>query len=309
METATCFAPATVANVAVGFDVLGFSFDALGDVVSVTRAENTTRDARIVLDGVDGSVAVPADPRRNTATVALRAMAEALGLTGEYRVRLRKGIPLAGGMGGSAASAVGAVVALGALLDEPPPHARLLEWALAGEEAASGARHADNAAACLRGGLVAVVGSEPIGLPVPAGLGCIVLRPHLELETRAQRAMLRRDVPLALHVQQSARLLGFVTACFQSDLGLLGRSARDDLIEPQRAASIPGFADAREAAREAGALVCSISGSGPSLFAWARLADRARVGGAMQGVFTRHGIGCDTWTSDLPGQGARIVSR
>ena len=122
MRTVTCFAPATVANVAVGFDVLGFSIDGVGDVVTVTRTENR----EVVLEEVGGVAEVPQAPDRNTATVALQALCDMLGLPFGFRVRVRKGIPLASGLGGSAASAVGAVVAGNALLDRPMPREALL---------------------------------------------------------------------------------------------------------------------------------------------------------------------------------------
>lgn len=307
MRRAVAFAPATVANVAVGFDVLGFAVEGIGDTVTVTEEGGSGRSVRV--EGVEGAP-VPVDPERNTASVAVRAYLEARGLDGAYAVRVEKGIPLSAGMGGSAASAVGAVVAVNALQESPLPREGLLPYALRGETAASGAPHADNAAPCLFGGLTAVFGDPPevLEVPVPPGLLCVLVHPDVLVDTRTARAGLAKDVPLAAHVRQSGRLAASLVACFRGDLTLLGRALRDELIEPQRAPLIPGFAGVRRAALEAGAIACSISGSGPTLFALAAgrgEAERARD--AMRSAFRAHGTAAEGWISAAGGPGAAII--
>lgn len=266
MESATAFAPATVGNAAVGFDILGFAVEGVGDRVTVARTPS--REVTIGdITGVTGAAEISRDPARNTATVGLIEMISELTLPHGFRVSIEKGIPLGSGMGGSAASAVGAVVAAQALLAAPLGQEALLRYALLGEYIASGSAHADNAAPCLYGGLtLALSDGEIVRVPVPEGIVCILVHPHLQLETRAMRGVLKREVPLVDCVRQSALLAGFISGCYAGDLGRIGKSLSDILIEPQRERFIPGFRAAKRAATEAGALGFSISGSGPERF-------------------------------------------
>jgi len=309
-ESATAFAPASVANVVVGFDVLGFAFGAVGDRVTVTRTAEAGLVRVVAVDGVVPDL--PTDARRNTASVALLALVDAVHPRCGFDVAVHKGIPLGSGMGGSAASAVGAVVAANALLDESLPRESLLGYALAGEQAASGAPHADNAAPCLFGGLVAVVaGDVPrvVPIPVPARVLCVLVHPHLTIETRAARAVLRREIPLGEHVRQSARLAGFLAGCFHDDLELIARSMEDLVVEPQRAGLIPGFAEAKAAALGAGALGFGIAGSGPSVFAWVPSASvAADVVLGVRAALERQGLGVDSWTGPIEPRGAALVA-
>lgn len=305
----TVFAPATVANVSVGFDVLGFALEVVGDRVTVTR----TRTPGVSVRRITGVVPdLPLDPRRNTASVAVQALVDAAAPDAGFEIEIDKGISLGSGMGGSAASAVGGVVAANALLDAPLPTAELLPFAAAGEAAASGAPHADNAAPCLFGGLAAVVSADPlrvVRIPLPASLLCVLVHPHLIIETRAAREVLRSSISLKEHVQQSMRLCGFLAGCHAGDLGLIGRSMVDTLVEPQRSTLIPGFAAARDAARGAGAIGFGIAGSGPSVFAW--VSDRAvaeRVATAVQAAFADADLATDAWVSPIAARGARVVA-
>jgi len=307
---ATAFAPATVANVAVGFDVLGFALDGVGDRVRVSVDEGA-RDP-VTVESITGVVTdLPTDPRRNTAAVAAGKMIEALDLGVGLRIALDKGIPLGSGMGGSAASAVGAVVAANGLLAEPLSLESLLPFALEGEAAASGAPHADNAAPCLFGGMTAVVATDPlriVEIPTPAGLACVLVRPELRIDTREARAALRAEVPLELSVAQSMRLTGFLVGCHRGDIDLVGQSMEDLIAGPQRATAITGFDAAREAALAAGALGFAIAGSGPSVFAWVRsIDDAASVESAVRGAFTSHGVLSQGWVSCLGCAGAHLV--
>jgi len=309
---AVAFAPATVANVAVGFDVLGFALEGVGDRVRVHLDDRL--DSPVVVDEIGGGVdGVPSDAERNTAAVALRAMIDGLGLRQRFRLGLWKGIPLGSGMGGSAASAVGAVVAANELLDRPLERADLLRFALVGEAAASGAPHADNAAPCLFGGLTAVVDPAPpriIDLPVPDGLVSVVVRPELRVDTREARAGLARDVPLERFVEQTMYLTGFLAGCFRGDVDLLGSSMRDLVAGPQRAERIVGFEAAREAAVRAGAIGFSVAGSGPSVFAWVRDGDDVgAVERAIVAAFEREKIPARSWASRLGCAGAHVLPR
>ncbi len=306
MTEATAFAPATVANVAVGFDILGFALDGVGDTITVARTEGAS--GVLLAPNEDG---LPSDPLRNTASVAALAMLEGESIAGRFHIRVEKGIALGSGMGGSAASAVGAVVALNAFLESPLGPAALLPYALAGEAVASGAPHADNVAPCLFGGLVASVPGNPgpriVQIPPPPGIECVLVRPHVSVRTAESRAALPSSIPLELHVRQSARLAGFLSACFRRDRDALADSMRDEVVEPHRAAAIPGFHDAQAGALEAGALGCSISGSGPAVFAWTDPPHAAAVEAALVAAFSRAGVASDAWRSPVGAAGARRV--
>lgn len=305
--SATAFAPASVGNVAIGFDILGFSVDALGDRVTARRT--STRGATIA--SIGGVVAdLPLEPARNTAGRALLALLEARPQAFGIEITIDKGIPLGSGLGGSAASAVGAVVAANALLDQPCTPIELLKFAMQGEAVASGSLHVDNIAPSLFGGLVLTVGIDHPRvkqIPVPAGVRAVIVHPHLSLSTKEARAILRRSVDLSDFVWQTANLAGFISGCYTNDLDLIRESLEDVVIEPQRQALIPGFAGVRQAALAAGALGCSISGAGPTLFAWSPTSTAEPVREAMCTAFAHERVGVDAWITDIAARGARLL--
>ena len=306
-DRALAFAPASVGNVAVGFDVLGYSAPFTGDRVRAART--AARGVRIA--GISGIVVdLPVAVERNTAGTAVAAMAEALDLDFGFELTIEKGIPLGSGLGGSAASAVAAVVAANALLDRPLDPLRLLKFAMQGEQVASGTAHIDNIAPSLYGGLVLCVGIDDPHIkqiPVPSIVRSVLVRPHRILETRGARAILGRSVTLSDVVWQQANLAGFVAGCFTADLPLIAASLEDVLIEPQRKSLIPGFQAVKNAAMSRGALGCSISGAGPTMFAWAEdvKADEIRAG--MVDAFRAEGITSDAWITRIEPVGAKIV--
>ena len=306
-ERATAFAPASVGNVAIGFDILGFSVDALGDRVSVARRPQPGVEIRAV-SGIAGEL--PREPRDNTAGRALLALQEALDPGFGFILEIDKGIPLGSGLGGSAASAVGAVVAANALLPRPCERLELLKFAMAGEVVASGAKHVDNIAPSLYGGLVLTVGiDEPRvkQIPVPTGVRAVIVHPHMFLATARARAILKRSVELSDFVWQTANLAGFISGCYTNDLDMIRASFEDVVIEPQRQALIPGFQDVRRGAMEAGALGCSISGAGPSMFAWAVEERALAVLAAMRRAFEAKGLATDGWAVEVRSAGARVI--
>ncbi len=301
------FAPATVANVGIGFDILGHTVEAVGDRVRLSRIEEPEVRIRAVT-GVAGNL--PVDPGSNTAGRALQAMRAALGLRFGFEAEIEKGIPLASGMGGSAASAVAAVVAANALIEEPAPRLKLLTFAMEGEIVASGSVHVDNIAPCLFGGLVLTVGIDHPRvkqIPVPASIRCVLVHPHMHLGTREARAVLKSDVTRSDFVWQSANLAGFISGCYSNDLDMIRDSFNDVIIEPQRQNLIPGFKDVQRAAMSHGALGCSISGAGPAIFAWTELQHAEAVRAVMTAAFSAHGLESDSWISSLDNAGARVV--
>lgn len=306
-DHAVAFAPASVGNVAVGFDVLGYSAQVAGDRVRAVR----TNTPGVRIAAVTGVVIdLPIEFDRNTAGMAAAAMAEALAFDFGVELTIEKGIPLGSGLGGSAASAVAAVVAVNALLDEPVDNLRLLRFAMRGEMVASGTAHIDNIAPSLYGGLVLSVGIDNPHIkqiPVPAVVRSVLVRPHRVLETRGARAILGRTVALSDVIWQQANLAGFVAGCFTSDLSLIAASLEDVMIEPQRKALIPGFQVVKDAAMSSGALGCSISGAGPTMFAWAEDVKAEAVRGAMVAAFRQEGSSCDAWITAIEPIGATIV--
>jgi homoserine kinase len=306
-DEALAFAPASVGNVAVGFDVLGHSMSAVGDRVSARR----TSERGVRIRRIGGVVCdLPLDPAQNTAGVAVAALLEGASIDYGCELTIEKGIPLGSGLGGSAASAVAAVVAANALLREPRDKLSLLKCAMRGEKVASGALHADNVAPSLYGGLVLTVGIDDphvTQIPVPHGVCAVLVHPHIELPTRKSREVLSRMVPLSDVVWQQANLAGFLVGCFTRDLHLIRVSLEDVVIEPQRRGLIPGFDDVKSAAKAHGALGCSISGAGPAIFAWAEDATAPAIRDAMVAAFGAHGLECDAWIAPIAGEGARLV--
>jgi homoserine kinase len=227
-----------------------------------------------------------------------------------FELDIEKGIPLGSGMGGSAASAVAAVVAANALLHAPAPQLQLLKFAMEGEIVASGAAHIDNIAPCLYGGLTLTVGIDNPRvkqIPVPRGLRCVLVHPHMYLGTREARAILNINVSRSDYVWQSANLAGFISGCYSNDLEMIRDSFNDVIIEPQRHSLIPGFKDVQRAAMSAGALGCSISGAGPAIFAWSAFQHAEAVRGAMVAAFAAHDLQSDSWVSLMQNYGARVV--
>jgi homoserine kinase len=304
----TAFAPASVANVAIGFDILGFSVDALGDRVTLTR----TAKPGVVIKSIRGVVEdLPLDADKNTAGQALLALIAERKLSFGFEMEIEKGIPLASGLGGSAASAVAAVVAANAMLDEPMTRTELLKVAMEGEAVASGSRHADNISPSLFGGLVLTVGIDNPRvkqIPVPEVIHAVIVHPHLQVSTKQARAILSRTVNMSDFVWQTANLAGFISGCYTNDLDLIKASLEDVIIEKQRQVLIPGFMDVRAAAMDKSALGCSISGAGPTVFALCLERDTRAVRDAMVQAFANHSIGTDKWIVAVQSGGAHVVA-
>ncbi len=302
-------APASIGNLGVGFDVLGAALP--GPLDELVARRSATPGVEVVAIRGDGG-RLPREAELNTAAVAAAAVLARAGAGGGLTLELTKGIPLAGGLGSSAASAVAGALAADTLIGAGLGTADLLACALAGERAGCGADHGDNIAPCLLGGIVLVRGLDPVDavrLPVPAGLAAAVLHPPVELETRAARAALGTTVRLADAVAQWADLGAFVAALHAADWELLRRALRDHIAEPRRASLVPGFHAIQRAARDAGALGCSLSGSGPSIFALCRGLDRAvSVGDAMRAALAAAtGLEGDLFVGPIARTGARVV--
>jgi homoserine kinase len=304
----TAFAPASAANVAIGFDILGFSVDVLGDSVTIERTEKPG----VSITGATGVVTdIPRDPEKNTAGRALLAMQQALSPGFGFAASIHKGIPLGSGLGGSAASAVAAVVAANALLDKPLSKIELLKFAMQGEAVSSGSLHVDNISPSLFGGLVLTVGIDNPRvkqIPVPNGIRAILVHPHLFLSTKAARGILKHDVTMSDFIWQTANLAGFISGCYTNDLDMIRASFEDVVIEKQRSQLIPGFDSVRQGAIDQGALGCTISGAGPTMFAWSLDSDAPKVRDAMVAAFKAAGKETDAWIVPITSTGAHVVA-
>jgi len=310
MSGVTAFAPATVSNVACGFDVLGFALHEPGDEVTASWTDGVgVRIEEIVND----QGRLPRDAAKNTAGVAAAALLRTLGERRGVALSIKKGLPLSSGLGGSAASAVAAVVAVDALAGAKSSLETLLACAFDGERDGAGSAHADNIAPSLFGGFVLVRTPNPpeiIRLPVPRGLTAVVVHPDLEIQTSKARELLGTTVPLGAAIRQWANVGALVDALHRGDFAQLSRSLEDSVAEPRRASLLPGLAEIKAAAADAGALGASFSGSGPSLFALCPTHDVAtRVADAMTATVTAR-LGCtsQTYVSAIAEHGARVVA-
>jgi homoserine kinase len=313
-EEIRVFAPATVANVACGFDALGFALGQPGDeVVARRHSGRGLRISRITGDGGKLPLAV----EKNTAGVSALALLEAAGYEDAQAIQpgieleIHKQMPLGSGLGSSSASSVAAVVAVNALLGEPFTRRELLPFAMLGEKAACGVPHADNVAPSLLGGFVLVRSYAPldvIRLPWPDQLYCSVVHPHVEILTEDARNVLRRRIRLEDAVVQWSNLGGLIAGLYEKDYRLIGSSLNDIIFEPVRSLLIPGFDLMKQAAMQHGAIGCSISGSGPSVFALAEGEESAQVAGkAMQAALSEAGLESDRYISAVNASGAIIL--
>lgn len=261
------FAPATIGNVGPGFDVLGLAIEGLGDIISAEPTEGVFEIAAVT--GRDAAL-VPLDPDKNAVSIAAKALLELRQVKGGLRISIEKGLPISGGMGGSAASSVAGALAASAVygLDASPKE--LMDAALAGEAAVSG-RHLDNIAPCVLGGLSLVRDQDSfdvLSLPIAADWWVAVCTPDIKLETKTARAVLPLSSERREWVRQMANTAALVHAFSVGDEGLLQRSLQDVFAEPRRAPLIPRFYEVKQAALSVGgALGCSISGAGPTIFA------------------------------------------
>ena len=309
-EWITAFAPASIGNVAVGFDMLGLALEGAGDRV-LARRTNDDRVTVLEVRGLDGELHpyLSTAAESNTASIAAQAFWDDHGDRGSVELKVHKGVPLQSGMGSSAASAVAAVVAANGLLDTPLPVETLLPYALAGEKFASGGLHADNVAPSLLGGLVLcpqVLLPQVVHLPAPTGISAALIHPDLQVNTAQARRGLARSYSTKLWLEQQGLLAGFIAACHAGDIDLIARTLRDVIIEPQRKDNVPCFDVVKAAAERGGALGCSLSGSGPSIFALCRTSDARNIASAMEQACRSQGIGCESWVSPMDAPGARI---
>ncbi len=305
MDEISVLAPATVSNVVCGFDCLGFALSEPYDEMTVRKTRERT--VRIINRDDYG---LPTDAAQNVAGVALHALLDAANVDFGFEVEITKHIKPGSGIGSSAASACGAVVAANRLLDDRFSKLELVEFAMAGEMLASGSRHADNLAPCIYGGFTLVRSTEPLDiveLDFPS-LFATVIHPQIEIKTSEARAILPKQVPLVDAIRNWSNLGSLVAALAKGDYGLISRSMEDTIVEPVRKSLIPKFDEVKAASLVAGALGGGISGSGPSIFMLGKtkeIAENTEV--AMRRIYSETGIEFNTYTSSIHIEGVRFI--
>ena len=308
MDSIKVFAPATVANVTCGFDVLGFAVENPGDEIIVKACAKPG----VVIKEIKGDAGrLSHSVHENTATISILNYLDHLEMDAGLEVYLHKKMPFGSGLGSSAASAVAGVFAVNELLGQQLDTEALLKFALEGERVASGSAHADNVAPSLLGGFVLIRSYDPldiIKIKTPEKLHAVIIHPEIEINTKDARNILKKNVPIKSAIRQWGNVGGLIAGLTMNDFGLISRSMEDVIIEPVRSMLIPGFDQVKSSAMEAKALGCGISGSGPSMFALSTDADQAiEIGKAMKNEFEQIGIKSEIFISKINQQGPIIL--
>jgi homoserine kinase len=306
MKEVKVYAPATIANIVCGFDVLGLCLTEPSDIMHVKLLE----EKKVIIHSADG-YNLPSDPAENTAGAPLLAMIEEADLRVGFDVTIEKHIKPGSGIGSSAASAAGAVVAANYLLNNIFSKEDLVRFAMFGEKVASGVKHADNTAPCIYGGVTLIRSIFPldiISIPAPK-LFITVVHPQIEVRTSDAREILRKEVLLKDAIRQWGNIAGLVTGFMKNDYELIGRSLEDVIIEPVRSMLIPGFDEVKKVCKEAGALGGGISGSGPSIFMLSKNEATAKnVEAVMQNIYNKIGLAYHTYLTTINNEGVRVVN-
>lgn len=300
------FAPATVANIGPGFDVLGLALQSIGDDIDMQLS--STSGIKIKMIGCED---LPTDPTKNVAGVALQAMLDQLDATQGFDMTIHKNVLPGSGLGSSASSSAGAVFAANELLNSPFTKTELIQFAMAGEASIAGKPHADNVAPSLLGGVTLVRSYTPldvVNIGYPEDLLVTVVHPQIEVKTSDSKKILRKEIPLELAVAQWGNVAGLVSGFASSNFELIGRSLQDLIVEPTRAILIPGFNELKASAILNGGLGCSISGSGPSVFALSNSEEIAqRIGEGFKTILNRLEIENHIHISTVNANGAIII--
>lgn len=309
MDQVKVFAPATVANVACGFDVMGFALETIGDEITVTK----TTELGLRITEITGCSGLPTDPEKNVATVAVQALLDALPkqINQGFEFKLVKNVMAGSGLGSSASSSSAAVYAVNILLGKPFTDHELVYFAMQGERAASGTAHADNVAPSLLGGFTLVRSYDPldvIELDYPKELYATIVHPQIEVKTSDSKKILRKEISLRDAITQWGNVGGLVAGLAKGDYGLISRSLQDVIAEPVRSMLIPLFNEAKQSAIKLGALGCSISGSGPSIFALSKDRKTAEtISSSFKFMYKSNQIEANTYVSKINSKGAEVI--
>lgn len=303
------FAPATVANVGPGFDILGLALEGIGDELEVSLRD----DNIIQIHPIEGYEDLPTDPLLNVAGVAIQAMLNELHIQQGFEINISKRVMPGSGLGSSASSSAAAVYAANELLGSPFSKKELVRFAMEGERATSGKAHADNVTPSLLGGFTLVRSYKPldvVSIPYPKDLFVAVVHPQIEVKTADSKRILKSEVALDMAISQWGNVAGLVAGLAIGDFDLIGRSLEDHIVEPIRSVLIPGYAGAKHEAIAAGALGCNISGSGPSIFALTEgKAAADKVAQAFDEYYSELGIDHKIYVSGINAEGAKTINK
>ncbi len=301
------FAPASIANLSCGFDVLGLAIHSMGDIVEISSTYKNTIQITEIVNGKELSY----DATKNSCGVVASKMLEVLKHKRGVNIRIIKGYESGSGLGSSAASSVATAVAMNKFLNTHLSPIELIKFAMEGEFAASGTRHADNVAASMLGGICLVKELDPleiVQLPVPKNLYVSVLFPQIQLKTSDSRNLIQDKIKLKLASQQWGNLASFVSGLHNEDYELMGRSMKDVVAEASRSTMIPAYEKMKAGAMESGALGFGIAGSGPAVFALAKGKKKAeKVSFAMEMAFQNEGIAYRSFISEIRLRQAEII--
>lgn len=304
MSSVKIKSPATIANLVCGFDILGMALNDPQDVMQVTLSENP--GIRIQHNDIYN---LPLIPEKNVAGVALLELMKELDNKIGFDIIIEKRIKPGSGLGSSAASAAGVVVAANHLLGNRFSKEDLVRFAMAGEKLASGVKHADNISPCIYGGVTLIRSIFPldiIALPAPPMYVAIV-HPQIEVKTSDAREILRKEVLLKDAIKQWGNIAGLVAGFMQSDYELISRSMEDVIIEPVRSILIPGFDEVKKNCAQAGGLGGGIAGSGPSIFMLCKEENIAKdVELIMRGIYDSIGLAYHTYVTTINNKGITI---
>lgn len=306
MNQIKVFTPATIANVSCGFDILGLCLDSVGDEM-IIRTSDVSGVQITKIEGQD----LPFEADRNVAGVAVNALLKALNTNRGFEIEIYKKIKPGSGIGSSAASSAGAVVAVNELLGRPFSEQELTKFAMEGEKLASGTAHADNVAPVIFGGCTMVSSYNPLNIikiDAPEDLYATVIHPQIEVKTADSRSVIKQNVSLKTVVKQMGNFGGLISGLYTKDYELIGKSLNDDIIEPNRSILIPAFDNVKEISKNKGALGSGISGSGPSIFALSKGKSIAEnVAEGMAEVYNKIGVDFDIYVSKINPNGVKII--
>ena len=302
------FAPATVANVGPGFDIFGMAIDHVGDELEVVIHD----EPDIKINPIEGFENLPTDPEKNVVGVVTQAILDKVNDNRGFEITIHKNVLPGSGLGSSASSSAAAAYAANHLLGSPFETNDLVEFAMQGEKAASGKAHADNVAPSLLGGFTMIRSYKPldvISIPYPSDIYITVIHPQIEIKTSDSKKILKKEIMLDSAIQQWSNTAGLVLGLATSDYDLISRSLTDVIVEPVRSVLIPCYDEVKNSAIETGALGCSISGSGPSIFALSKGNQIAKeVALAFESVYTKAGINYKIYVSRVSNKGARLIN-
>ena len=306
-KTIKVFAPASIANMGCGFDIMGMALDEVGDILQISAEEGEG----ITIENQSG-VPLPDDIEMNVITPVIRKFFQMTGTSAKIDVVILKKIYPGSGIGSSAASSAAAAYGMNELFGCPLSEEEVVICAMEGENLASGGYHADNAAPAVMGGIILIRGYEPldvIKLPVPGNFYCAMIHPAIVVSTKEARSIMPKEIPMHTAVLQWGNVGGLVAGLYSGNIALIGRSMKDGVAEPYRKQFIPGFDELREKLTAAGALAMNIAGSGPSVFA---LADKYEIAHAAEAILKEHfdelGIGYESFVVKVSNKGAKLVA-